>query len=86
MAEKFEYRLIASDAGARLGEVTTARGIIRTPAFMPVGTAATVKAVYVDQLEAAGADIILANTYHLMLRPSCAGESRSSPIPAVFRS
>jgi queuine tRNA-ribosyltransferase len=69
MAERFAFRLLATDAGARLGEIATSRGAIRTPAFMPVGTAGTVKAVYVDQLEAAGADVILGNTYHLMLRP-----------------
>jgi queuine tRNA-ribosyltransferase len=68
-ALNFAYRLIKTDGGARLGEIATPRGVIRTPAFMPVGTAATVKAVYTDQLEAAGADIILGNTYHLMLRP-----------------
>ena len=62
MSQDFSYKLLASDGAARLGEVHTPRGIIRTPAFMPVGTAATVKAVYVDQLEAAGADIILGNT------------------------
>ncbi len=54
---------------ARTGTITTARGPIRTPAFMPVGTAATVKAMFTDQVRAAGADVILANTYHLMLRP-----------------
>ena len=69
MADLFAFRLMATDTGARLGEITTPRGVIRTPAFMPVGTAGTVKAVYADQLEAAGADIILGNTYHLMLRP-----------------
>ena len=69
MTDRFAYTLIKTDGGARLGEISTPRGIIRTPAFMPVGTAATVKAVYTDQLEAAGADVILANTYHLMLRP-----------------
>ena len=69
MTERFSFSLLATDAGARLGEIATPRGIIRTPAFMPVGTAATVKALYPDQLEAAGADIILSNTYHLMLRP-----------------
>ncbi len=69
MTDAFGYRLIAQDAGARLGEVTTPRGIIRTPAFMPVGTAASVKALYPEQVRQAGADIILANTYHLMLRP-----------------
>ena len=65
----FSFTLSKVDAGARLGDITTAHGRIRTPAFMPVGTAGTVKAVYVDQLEAAGADVILGNTYHLMLRP-----------------
>jgi queuine tRNA-ribosyltransferase len=69
MSGEFSFRLAKTDGGARLGEITTAHGVIRTPAFMPVGTAATVKAVYVDQLKAAGADIILGNTYHLMLRP-----------------
>jgi queuine tRNA-ribosyltransferase len=69
MSERFSFTLLGTDGGARLGEIATPRGVIRTPAFMPVGTAATVKAVYTDQLEAAGADIILANTYHLMLRP-----------------
>lgn len=69
MTAQFSFTLSKVDAGARLGEITTAHGGIRTPAFMPVGTAGTVKAVYVDQLEAAGADAILGNTYHLMLRP-----------------
>ena len=65
----FGYRKIAQDGAARLGEIATPRGIIRTPAFMPVGTGATVKALYPEQVKAAGADIVLANTYHLMLRP-----------------
>jgi queuine tRNA-ribosyltransferase len=65
----FGYRLLATDGMARLGEVTTGRGTIRTPAFMPVGTAGTVKAMYPEQVKALGADIILGNTYHLMLRP-----------------
>jgi queuine tRNA-ribosyltransferase len=69
MSARFSFTLLATNGGARLGEIATPRGVIRTPAFMPVGTAATVKAVYTDQLEAAGADIILGNTYHLMLRP-----------------
>ena len=69
MATDFGYRLLRQDGAARLGEVVTPRGIIRTPAFMPVGTAATVKAVYLDQVADAGADILLGNTYHLMLRP-----------------
>jgi queuine tRNA-ribosyltransferase len=65
----FGYTLIRQDGNARLGEIATPRGIIRTPAFMPVGTVATVKALYPEQVREAGADIILANTYHLMLRP-----------------
>ncbi len=66
----FHYRLKATDGAARLGEVVTPRGIIRTPAFMPVGTAATVKGMYPEQVRALGADILLGNTYHLMLRPT----------------
>ena len=57
------------DGDARTGAITTARGVVRTPAFMPVGTAATVKAMFTDHVRASGADLILANTYHLMLRP-----------------
>ncbi len=69
MADKFGFRLIATDGLARRGEVAMPRGVVRTPAFMPVGTAGTVKALYMDQVREAGADIILGNTYHLMLRP-----------------
>jgi queuine tRNA-ribosyltransferase len=69
MTEPFSYRLIGQSGLARLGEIATPRGLIRTPAFMPVGTVATVKALYPEQVKAAGADIILGNTYHLMLRP-----------------
>ncbi|MEO6339920.1 MAG: tRNA guanosine(34) transglycosylase Tgt [Caulobacteraceae bacterium] len=65
----FGFILNAVDGAARTGVISTARGDIRTPAFMPVGTAATVKALTVDQVAATGADIILGNTYHLMLRP-----------------
>jgi queuine tRNA-ribosyltransferase len=65
----FAFTLLKTDGGARLGRISTPHGIVRTPAFMPVGTAATVKAVTCDQLKAAGTDIVLANTYHLMLRP-----------------
>ena len=66
---KFPFEIAASDGQARTGKLKTPRGDIRTPAFMPVGTAGTVKGVYMDQVRAAGADIILGNTYHLMLRP-----------------
>jgi queuine tRNA-ribosyltransferase len=69
MTQSFEFLLLATDGAARRGEISTPRGTIRTPAFMPVGTAGTVKAMYMDQVRALGADIILGNTYHLMLRP-----------------
>ena len=69
MTAPFSFKLQANDGGARLGKITTPRGTIRTPAFMPVGTAATVKAMFLDDVKAAGADVILGNTYHLMLRP-----------------
>jgi queuine tRNA-ribosyltransferase len=66
---RFAFTVAASDGRARTGVIAMRRGEIRTPAFMPVGTAATVKAMKPDDVRAAGADIILANTYHLMLRP-----------------
>ena len=65
----FSFDISATEGAARTGVLKTSRGDIRTPAFMPVGTAATVKALTVDQVKATGADIILGNTYHLMLRP-----------------
>ncbi len=65
----FSFQLLARDGAARRGEIVTKRGVIRTPAFMPVGTAATVKAMFLDHVRQTGADIILGNTYHLMLRP-----------------
>src|SRR5215510_903511 len=70
MARPFSFRLIATDGAARVGEIMTARGVVRTPAFMPVGTQGAIKGVHHDDVRAAGADIMLANTYHLMLRPS----------------
>ncbi|CAM3776361.1 tRNA guanosine(34) transglycosylase Tgt [Litorimonas haliclonae] len=65
----FPFDIHASEGKARTGVLKTPRGDIRTPAFMPVGTAGTVKGVYMDQVKETGADIILGNTYHLMLRP-----------------
>ncbi|TMV14732.1 tRNA guanosine(34) transglycosylase Tgt [Arenibacterium halophilum] len=65
----FSFSLSATDGKARTGAITTLRGTIRTPAFMPVGTAATVKAMLPESVAATGADILLGNTYHLMLRP-----------------
>ncbi|MGB7417593.1 MAG: tRNA guanosine(34) transglycosylase Tgt [Erythrobacter sp.] len=69
MSERFSFVLEATDGKARSGRITMQRGEIRTPAFMPVGTAATVKAMKPETVRATGADIILGNTYHLMLRP-----------------
>jgi queuine tRNA-ribosyltransferase len=68
-APRFQFTISATDGKARTGEIAMRRGTIRTPAFMPVGTAATVKAVKPADVRASGADIILGNTYHLMLRP-----------------
>ncbi len=70
MTERFSFSLHATDGKARTGTIFTPRGEIRTPAFMPVGTAATVKAMLPESVRATGADILLGNTYHLMLRPT----------------
>ncbi|MDE4134212.1 tRNA guanosine(34) transglycosylase Tgt [Phaeobacter sp. QD34_3] len=70
MAELFNFELKATDGKARTGVINTPRGEIRTPAFMPVGTAATVKAMMPESVRETGADILLGNTYHLMLRPT----------------
>ena len=69
MAEGFKFELSATEGRARAGVISTPRGAIRTPAFMPVGTAGTVKAMLPESVAATGADVILGNTYHLMLRP-----------------
>jgi queuine tRNA-ribosyltransferase len=69
MAPRFDFSIAATDGRARTGTIAMRRGEIRTPAFMPVGTAATVKAMKPADVRASGADIILGNTYHLMLRP-----------------
>ncbi|NOX40757.1 MAG: tRNA guanosine(34) transglycosylase Tgt [Alphaproteobacteria bacterium] len=69
MARSFSFQINKTDGKARTGVIHTARGDIRTPAFMPVGTAATVKAMMPESVRATGADILLGNTYHLMLRP-----------------
>ena len=67
---RFQFDIHATDGAARTGKITMQRGEIRTPAFMPVGTAATVKAMKPESVRGTGADIILGNTYHLMLRPT----------------
>ncbi|MDB4078592.1 tRNA guanosine(34) transglycosylase Tgt [Amylibacter sp.] len=69
MTNRFQFNINATDGRARTGVVNTPKGDIRTPAFMPVGTAATVKAMMPENVKATGADILLGNTYHLMLRP-----------------
>ena len=79
------FRIDAHDGAARTGAIATARGEIRTPAFMPLGTAATVKALTVDQVRAAGADVILGNTYHLMLRPGPERIARLGGLHAFMR-
>ena len=70
MGDRFEFHVTATSGAARTGVISTPRGAIRTPAFMPVGTAATVKAMLPESVAATGADILLGNTYHLMLRPT----------------
>ena len=69
MTNRFQFNINATDGRARTGIINTPKGDIRTPAFMPVGTAATVKAMMPENVKATGADILLGNTYHLMLRP-----------------
>jgi queuine tRNA-ribosyltransferase len=64
-----KYELFKTDGAARLGRVTTRHGVFDTPAFMPVGTQGTIKGVLPDHIAATGSQCILANTYHLMLRP-----------------
>jgi len=85
MMTGFGYRKIAQDGAARLGEIATPRGIIRTPAFMPVGTGGTVKALYPEQVKATGVDIVLANTYHLMLRPGAERIARLGGLHTFMR-
>ena len=85
MTEDFRFNLLKTDGKARLGKITMPRGTVRTPAFMPVGTAGTVKAMYMDQVRGVGADIILGNTYHLMLRPSAERIARLGGLHAFAR-
>jgi len=78
----FAFHILSRDGAARRGEIVTPRGTIRTPAFMPVGTQATVKAMYPDQVHELGSDIVLGNTYHLMLRP---GAERVAALGGLHR-
>src|SRR5436305_4495448 len=79
---RFSFTIAETDGGARAGMIAMHRGAIRTPAFMPVGTAATVKAMRPKEVRASGADIILGNTYHLMLRP---GAERVAKLGGLHR-
>src|SRR6201991_1284384 len=79
---EFRFELLATDGKARTGIIHTPRGDIRTPAFMPVGTAATVKAMLPQSVRETGADILLGNTYHLMLRP---GAERIASLGGLHR-
>jgi queuine tRNA-ribosyltransferase len=81
----FPFSISATDGKARTGVLSTPRGDIRTPAFMPVGTAGTVKALSVDQVAATGADILLGNTYHLMLRPTAERVARLGGLHRFMR-
>src|SRR5580658_8283757 len=78
----FTYRTVATDGAARAGVISTAHGEIVTPAFMPVGTAGTVKAMTADAVRTTGASIVLGNTYHLMLRP---GAERVAALGGLHR-
>jgi len=80
-----DFRVQARDGAARTGVIAMSRGEIRTPAFMPLGTSGTVKALTVDQVRSAGADIILGNTYHLMLRPTAERVARLGGLHAFMR-
>ena len=82
MADRFSFELLGTDGPARRGRIDTVRGAIDTPAFMPVGTAATVKAMMPENVKATGAQIILGNTYHLMLRP---GAERVAALGGLHR-
>src|ERR1700720_2244023 len=82
MPDPFSFRLIATDGAARRGEITTPHGPVATPAFMPVGTQATVKGLAPEAVRASGTDIVLGNTYHLMLRP---GAERIAALGGLHR-
>jgi queuine tRNA-ribosyltransferase len=84
-SSRFQFSIAATDGKARTGTIKMLRGEIRTPAFMPVGTAATVKAMKPADVRATGADILLGNTYHLMLRPGAERVARLGGLHAFMR-
>ena len=85
MSEELTFAVHTRDGAARTGVIATPRGAIRTPAFMPVGTAGTVKAMYPEQVRDLGADIVLGNTYHLMLRPGAERVARLGGLHRMMR-
>src|SRR5499426_3490098 len=82
MPDAFSFRLLATDGAARRGEIATPHGAVATPAFLPIGTQAAVKGLAPEAVRASGADIVLANTYHLMLRP---GAERIAALGGLHR-
>src|SRR5262249_32957751 len=82
MSDAFSFRLLATDGAARRGDISTPHGSVATPAFLPIGTQATVKGLTPEAVRASGADIVLANTYHLMLRP---GAERIAALGGLHR-
>ena len=79
------FEVVTDDGPARAGRLVTAHGTVDTPAFMPVGTAATVKATAPSAVAASGADMVLANTYHLMLRPAWSASPGSAACAGSWR-
>ena len=85
MSGSFAYKRTTQDGKARRGHITTPHGVVQTPAFMPVGTAGTVKALYTDQVRETGADVVLGNVYHLMLRPTAERVARLGGLHKFMR-
>ncbi len=81
----FPFAISSKDKSARTGALTTSRGVINTPAFMPLATAATTKALTFDQVKQTGAEIVLGNTYHLMLRPTAERIARLGGLHTFMR-
>ena len=82
MSNNFSFDIFGSDGASRVGRIITSHGVIDTPAFMPVGTAATVKAMFPQDVKNTGAQVILGNVYHLMLRP---GAERSASLGGLHQ-
>lgn len=85
MSGAFAFSVSYSDGKARRGQITTPHGLVETPAFMPVGTAGTVKAMYTDQVRETGVDVVLGNVYHLMLRPTAERVARLGGLHTFMR-